>query len=255
MDYIIAADTDIGLVKETNQDSLLIKKAQTPIGMVVFSVLCDGMGGLDKGEVASASLIMALSDWFTKQFPYLVHQQPADYQIRSQWEAIIREQNEKIKSYGKSHYTELGTTAVLLLLTPKRYYIMNVGDSRAYEISSQVNQLTEDQSVVAKKIREGMITPEQAYHDPDRSVLLQCVGSNDHVYPEMFFGETKQNTVYMLCSDGFIHEISNGEIYQYLQPEILYSQEEIRKNIHFLIDMNKQRGESDNITAAVIRTY
>lgn len=255
MEYIIAASTDIGLVKETNQDSLLIKKARTPIGNIVFAALCDGMGGLAKGEVASASLVTALSDWFQEQFPYLVKRQPEDYQIRSQWETIIREQNEKIRNYGRKNYAEMGTTAVILLLTPSRYYIMNIGDSRVYEINSQVWQLTEDQSVVARKVREGIITPEQAYHDPERSVLLQCVGINDHVYPEMFFGETKENAVYMLCSDGFIHEISNGEIYQYLQPEVLSSKEEIKGRIDLLIDINKQRGEKDNITAAVIRTY
>lgn len=254
MDYIISASTDIGLVKQTNQDSLVMKRASTPFGEVVFAALCDGMGGLAKGEVASASLIMALSDWFTQQFPHFAGQQPEDYQIRSQWEKIVREQNEKIKNYGKLHQAEMGTTVVILLLTPKRYYIMNIGDSRVYEIQDQVIQLTEDQTIVAKEVREGILTPEQAYSDPRRSVLLQCVGVNDHIYPEMYFGETKNQSVYLLCSDGFIHEISNEEIYQYLQPGILGSKDAIKNHTDSLIELNKQRKEKDNISVAVIKT-
>lgn len=255
MDYIIAASTDKGLVKETNQDSLMMKRAKSPIGNVVFAALCDGMGGLSKGEVASASLILALSDWFDHRFPYFAGSQPEDYQIRSEWEQIIREQNEKIKNYGKLQRVEMGTTVVLLLLTPNRYYIMNVGDSRAYEITDRINQITEDQTIVAKEVREGILTPEQARNDARRSVLLQCVGVNEHVYPEMYFGKTKQNAVYMLCSDGFIHEISNEEIFQHLQPHILHSQEEIKNHMDDVIDLNKVREEKDNISVAVIKTY
>ena len=59
MNYIISANTDIGIVKSTNQDSLSVKVINTSIGKMAFAILCDGMGGLEKGEVASASVIRA----------------------------------------------------------------------------------------------------------------------------------------------------------------------------------------------------
>lgn len=255
MDYIISASTNIGNTKQTNQDSLLIKKASTPIGKVVFAGLFDGMGGLSKGEVASAALVEAFSNWFYTKLPYLVNHQPEDYEIRNQWEEIIREQAQKIQEYGSKSGTKMGTTAVLILITEKRYYIMNIGDSRAYEICDAVKQLTEDQSLVAREVREGILTPEQALTDPRRSVLLQCVGASPAVYPEMFFGETKKDTVYMLCSDGFVHEINNEELYNGLNPKVCVNSEIIKSQTEGLINLVMQRQERDNISVAIVRTY
>ena len=99
MRYTATADSDVGISKSTNQDSVLIKHASTEIGEVLMAIVCDGMGGLAKGELASATVIDAFSKWFDEEFPLLANSQPEDYQLRSQWENIIRTQNEKIKSY------------------------------------------------------------------------------------------------------------------------------------------------------------
>lgn len=254
MEYIISASSNVGISKDTNQDSVLVKKADTPIGKIVFAALCDGMGGLAKGEVASASVIRALSAWFDDRLPALLGSGLKDYDIRMQWEEIIRNQNQKINLYGRRNGVSMGTTAVILLLTPNRYYIMNVGDSRAYEISyGGLVQLTQDQSLVAKEVREGLLTPEEARIDERRNVLLQCVGASDAVYPEMFFGETKQDAVYMMCSDGFVHEITGEEMYQYLKPEQMFSKEAMHTNIEYLIQLNMQRNERDNISVIAIK--
>ena len=69
MGFLSIAHSDVGIKKNTNQDSVLIKQASTDYGEVLLSVICDGMGGLAKGEVASAALIRAFSDWFEKVFP------------------------------------------------------------------------------------------------------------------------------------------------------------------------------------------
>ena len=71
MDFIIAAHTDAGIKKEVNQDSVLVEIADTDYGKVCFAVICDGMGGLRKGELASATLIRYFSDWFDHTFPEL----------------------------------------------------------------------------------------------------------------------------------------------------------------------------------------
>ena len=71
MNFIISANTDIGISKTTNQDSLTVKHLTTPLGTMVFALMCDGMGGLDKGEVASATVIRAFDEWVHNQLPQL----------------------------------------------------------------------------------------------------------------------------------------------------------------------------------------
>ena len=149
----------------------------------------------------------------------------------------------------------MGTTLVAMLLTETYFFIINVGDSRAYEISSQLRVLTKDQTVVAREIELGKLTPEQAEKDPRRSVLLQCIGASVEVVPDFFVGNVMQDSVYMLCSDGFRHEITPDEIYSYLNASVMTSEPQMQANMQALVETNKQRQERDNITVIGIRTY
>lgn len=255
MNFIISANTDIGTTKSTNQDSLLVMVLHTVRGRMTFGILCDGMGGLEKGEVASASVIQAFRNWVTTQLPKLCEEPLEDSVIRQQWEQIIAEQNQTIKAYGARHGVRLGTTAVVMLLTQYRYYILNVGDSRAYVLTHDVQQLTSDQTFVAREVALGRMTAEAAERDSRRNVLLQCVGASDEVHPDMFFGDVQTNAVYMLCSDGFRHEITTDEIFEKLQPGVLFDEYAMHNHAQFLIDLNKQRQERDNISVALVRTF
>lgn len=255
MNFIISANTDIGLTKDTNQDSLSVKVLNTPQGRMVFAVLCDGMGGLAKGEVASATLVTAFNQWVAEQLPLLCAAPIEDYAIRQQWEAVIVEQNQRIKSYGASQGVRLGTTAVVMLLTQTRYYILNVGDSRAYLVDRDLQQITEDQTFVAREVALGHMTEEEAKVDNRRSVLLQCVGASEEVYPDMFFGDARQGVVYMLCTDGFRHEITPEEIYNAFRPDVMLSDSDMDRETLRLIELNKQRQERDNISVVLVRTF
>lgn len=255
MNFIVSARTDIGIVKSTNQDSLSIRVVNTPQGRMTFAVLCDGMGGLAKGEVASASVIQAFDNWFRTEFPLLCNAPLEDSVIKEQWNNIVTQQNNTIKSYGARQGVRLGTTVVAMLLTQTRYYILNVGDSRAYEISDSIRQITSDQTFIAREIALGNMTEEQAMTDERRNVLLQCVGASDDVYPDMFFGQTQGNAVYMLCSDGFRHEISPQEIFDMLNPGVLFDEYTMNTNSESLIELNKARKERDNISVALVRTF
>lgn len=255
MNFIISANTDIGIVKQTNQDSLTSMVINTAQGRMAFSVLCDGMGGLEKGEVASASVITAFRNWALNTLPQLCNHPLEDATIRSQWDAIVTQQNNMIKSYGARQGVRLGTTVVAMLLTQTRYYVLNVGDSRAYEITTGIRQITNDQTFVAREIALGHMTPEEAAADSRRNVLLQCVGASDEVYPDMFFGNVEHNAVYMLCSDGFRHEITPEEIFEKLQPGVLFDDYTMQQNAVSLIELNKQRQERDNISVSLARTF
>ncbi|MEG2814087.1 MAG: serine/threonine-protein phosphatase, partial [Oscillospiraceae bacterium] len=148
----------------------------------------------------------------------------------------------------------LGTTVVVMLITQTNYYILNVGDSRAYEISDKLYKLTADQTVVAKEILQGKLTVEQAKVDPRRNVLLQCVGASNIVNPDVLVGKTKLDSIYMLCSDGFRHEITPQEIQQAFNPNILLDKQSMTNNAEKLIELNKTRLEKDNISVITIKT-
>lgn len=255
MDFIIQAVTDIGNVKETNQDSLSVKRLSTCQGNMVFAVLCDGMGGLSKGEVASAAVVNAFEQWMWQKLPELAKAPIEEQDLKFQWEEVLRSRNREIQEYSKRCGCSMGTTAVVMLLTQKRYYVMNVGDSRAYELQTELCRLTQDQTLVAQEVREGILTEEQAKTDPRRSVLLQCVGASENIFPEIYSGEVKKDAVYFLCSDGFHHEISDEEIAYYMQPGALCEAQAMANNGNYLIFLDKQRQERDNISLVMVRTY
>lgn len=255
MNYIVSANTDIGIVKRTNQDSLSVKVINTSIGRMSFAILCDGMGGLSNGEVASASVIRAFDYWVNNDLPRLCNTPFDETTIKIQWERILLDQNLALKAYGARRGDRLGTTAVIMLLTDTKYYIMNVGDSRAYEITNFLNQITNDQTFVAREVALGNMTPEQAEVDERRSVLLQCIGASEEVYPDFFVGTAKQNATYMLCSDGFRHEITPDEIFGKFNPDVLMNELTMNQNTLELIELNKQRNERDNISVVLVRTF
>jgi serine/threonine protein phosphatase PrpC len=132
---------------------------------------------------------------------------------------------------------------------------MNVGDTRAYEITDGVKVLTKDHTVVAREVELGNLTPQEAKNDSRRNVLLQCIGASMEVFPDMFVGKTKLNAVYMLCSDGFRNEITENEMYEHLNPDIMIDADGMKDNMYNLIELNKQRQEKDNISVISIRTF
>lgn len=252
---MVSASTDIGIKKTTNQDSLMVKTLKTKRGNITFAVLCDGMGGLAKGEVASATVINAFHNWMMNQLPILCKTGFEDFEIQEQWENTIEIMNQKIMNYGAQQNINLGTTIVAMLITEDRYYIVNVGDSRVYRIGDSVEILTEDQTVVAQEVKNGKLSEEEARIDPRRNVLLQCVGASETVKADFVFGKTEKDVTYMLCSDGFRHEILTQEMYQFLRPEVLTNVSVMKQNADYLIDLNKHRQETDNISVILVRTF
>lgn len=254
MNYMITANSDAGIKKGINQDALLIKVAQTSIGKVCLGVVCDGMGGLTKGELAGATIIRSMENWFETMFPAMLKRGFRSEDLKFQWDTMVLEQNQKLASYASKRSIRMGTTIVAVLLMQDRYYLMNVGDSRAYLVSDQLYQLTKDQTFVQRELDAGHITEEEAKYHPLRNVLLQCVGASEVVIPDFYEGQVYPDNVFILCSDGFRHIITSKEIYRYLNPSVLVNEKIMRDNVVFLTELNKQRREVDNISAVLIRT-
>jgi serine/threonine protein phosphatase PrpC len=254
MNFLISASSDVGIKKKKNQDSLVVKCISIDGNKAVLAVLCDGVGGLERGELASASVANAFGRWQEERLPEVFYGDARETIIREEWQGLLSEYNVKIKNYGYEHGISLGTTVTAILIMQGKYYIVNVGDSRIYEIKEQIRQLTKDQTIVEYELANGIITPEQAKSDSRKSVLLQCVGVSDTLIPDYFTGEVETGAVYMLCSDGFIHKISEEEIYQYLNPDNMDTESQMKENEKTLIKINKQRQETDNISVITIRT-
>ncbi|WP_453993522.1 PP2C family protein-serine/threonine phosphatase [Bacillus nitroreducens] len=248
MAFIHAYHTDVGIKKKTNQDAMLVKTAKTPEGYVGLFVVCDGMGGLDHGELASATVVRGLSDWFETELPDLLHSEQQDEDIRTALERCMREQNEKILDYGNDTDSQVGTTVTALLIIHSQYYLVHIGDSRAYQIQQQVTRLTEDQTLVAREVARGNITPEQALKDPRRNVLLQCVGATKELDVVIHTGETQAGTVFLLCTDGFYHKITEDELLEELRPNPYLNEKQLKYKAIKLVDTVKERKEVDNIS-------
>lgn len=254
MNYLTAHATDIGIQKQTNQDALMIKTADTTKGKIGFFVVCDGMGGLSSGELASATAIQAMSNWFHQTLPSLLtHTDDFEEQIISCLRNEISEVNDEILSYGNQQGIQLGTTLTAILLIDSNYYTFQVGDSRAYVIDEVLHQLTEDQSFVARELARGNITREEASIHPQRSVLLQCIGAREAIDVVITSGIVRTNTMFLLCTDGFYHEISDEEILQSLDPREDHTEEKMYASIVELIECVKQRNETDNISAILLK--
>ncbi|WP_026572743.1 PP2C family protein-serine/threonine phosphatase [Bacillus sp. UNC438CL73TsuS30] len=253
MAILTAFHTDVGIKKKTNQDGLLLKTARTPKGQVGLFVVCDGMGGLAQGELASATVIRGMADWFDSEMPNIAQSEHLEEDIRRELEACIQQLNEKILGYGEAEKVTLGTTLTALLMVHDKYYIAHIGDSRVYQISRTLTQLTTDQTLVAREVARGNLTEEQAKSDPRRNVLLQCVGATKDIEIAFASGELKEKTVFMLCSDGFYHQISEAELAESFHPAKLMDEVRIKEKVIELVELVKARKEVDNISVVVAK--
>jgi len=255
MNFLSAAHSDIGIRKNTNQDALSVQVADTDNGKAALCVICDGMGGLAKGEVASAALITAFAKWFTEEFPLLTYKGLKESALQASWNSLIQVQNKRIIGYGDELHIQLGTTVSAILIYRKQYYVVNVGDSRVYEIRAGISQITKDHTFVQREIDMGRMTLKEAATSDKQNVLVQCVGVSYLVTPDFFTGPAEKGTTYLLCSDGFRHNISKEEIYKKCNPWIIQNEQQMEADLIYLTNLNKHRQEMDNISAILIGVY
>lgn len=249
--FLTAYHTDSGIRKNINQDSLLLKGAVKDSEEILFTVLCDGMGGMAKGELASATVIRAFSEWFETVYLQKGSRWSGE-EVNLQWKTLLEQVNEALIKYGKERQIHLGTTVTACLFRADgRYLAVHVGDTRIYLMNQNIIQLTEDHTLVAREIKHQSMTPEQAKADSRRNVLLQCIGVNPFFRPQYIEGFLKAGDSVLLCSDGFRHEVSEQEMYSELrnaENEAIMKQKLVK-----LVELNKQRNETDNITAIFVK--
>lgn len=231
----------------------MLKVARTDYGKVLMAAVCDGMGGLARGELASATLVRMLSEWFGEDFPPMLYQGLSMDRFHISIENLVYRANDRIGNYAHAMHSDMGTTMALLLIVGNVYYVANVGDSRVYLLGNGLQQLTQDQTFIQQELREGRMTPEEAKRDPRRNVLLQCVGASPVITPDYYTGEVPPGSVFLLCSDGFRHVITPEEIYEYCNPGRMQTEDAMKESLQYLTELDKYRQEVDNISSALIR--
>lgn len=234
-----AAYTDVGIKKKVNQDAVILKVAGTVSGKLAFAAICDGMGGLQQGEVASEMLCLSYEQWFRQELPLFLKGGKDICYFQTTLEQTTRNADARMKQYGRQHGIRMGTTATMLLVVEDKYYIFHVGDTRVYRITdSDINQLTTDHICRERQ-----------------NVLLQCVGASPELHPEVLHGEIGEQATFLLCSDGFRHKVEKKEFFQLLNPLAVQSEEAMQNHLHILTERNKARGETDNISAIALKIF
>lgn len=251
--FITYSATDVGTVKSMNQDSIGVIVNTHPNLNAALGVVCDGVGGLQEGEYASATTYKRFMDWFQYELPQLVQEERFESILKKRWCKLVENHNQYLYEYANGKQVRLGTTLTALLLFQGRYYTMQVGDSRAYQISSTIKQLTEDQSLVALEVRKGILTKEQARFDPRRNVLLQSIGYARHVGPDFRSGDMQEEAGYLICSDGFYHCVEETEMVANFYSDKMTTTELLKDRTDRLLELVKKRGETDNISVAVMK--
>ena len=249
----VAMHTDRGRVKSVDQDGCCYLEASTSIGRVIMAVICDGVGGLSKGELASTTVIQRFSQWFAEDLPTFIGFNGDDphmlESIQNVWDTLLQIASENIYGHGEREGVTLGTTFTGMIVVGGRYLIGHVGDCRAYEIANAgVRQPTSDQTLVAQQVAAGIITPEQAATHPKRNVILQSVGTHDGVEPEFVMGEYNPKATYLFCCDGFYNKLSAEELAGGFAPSEFATEDGLRQTCAQYVEGVLGRGEKDNVT-------
>jgi protein phosphatase len=253
--------TDIGCQRNHNEDCFSIqstvRKVESPQGQTLqaegFYVLCDGMGGHEGGEVASALAVETLKNYFTDHWQDSL---PSEDQIL---EAIclanraIFDLNQERSSSGSGR---MGTTLAMALVQNNTLAIAHVGDSRIYRFSerSGLEQITIDHEVGQREIQRG-VEEAIAYARPDAYQLTQALGPRDAngIKPDVKFLELNEDMLLLLCSDGLTdNDLLETYWESHLTP-LLSGQMTLDIGVGHLIELANQHNGHDNITAIAVR--
>ena len=233
--------TDIGKVRVSNEDQAI---ALTNASGNVLLVVCDGMGGQNKGDLASSLAVHTIMTSFKSRKGFM------NAYFGKMWVSkAIREANKSIyeQSQSNPNYRGMGTTVTLLLIIKDVAILGHVGDSRCYFLKNHHDlvQMSEDQTYVNYLLRTGQITAEEALTHPKRHVLMNALG----IYPSASV-DIKTfpylNEEVLLCSDGLYNNVPFDNI-----AAIVKGNDTIEQKVNELIAIGNKNGGSDNIAVVL----
>jgi PPM family protein phosphatase len=203
--------------------------------------IADGMGGAQAGEVASGLAAAVLKE------------ATGDERGEDRVASLIQEANRRVfqRSSEDAATSGMGTTMTVALLDAGAQTIAfgHVGDSRAYRIrGGELEQLTDDHSLVGELVRSGRLSPEEAESHPQRAVITRALGTEPDVDVDTFTVEAEPDDVYLLCSDGLTDMVSGAEIQRLVEEG-----GELERAARALVNAANAGGGEDNITVVLFR--
>lgn len=238
----IFGKTDVGLVRETNQDTFMSGDLTPSVG---FALVCDGMGGENGGNVASQLARDIISTQVMQNLREYMDPRSVYHLILAALNAANSVVYEKAQQ--QPALTGMGTTAVLAVVMNDILYIGHVGDSRAYLLrKGKLTQLTKDHSFIQYLLEHGQITEEQAKSHPQKNQITRAIGVESTVEIDYNEFPCKYGDKILLCTDGLTNCCSEAEIL------LILEQNNARQSVKRLLQAAKKHGGHDNITAVVL---
>lgn len=233
--------TDTGLVRKNNQDSYAIRVLDDNLAI---AVICDGMGGAQAGNVASAVAVEAFAAALESACKDGIP--PDAERKRELLRAACKAANTRVYELACANpeYAGMGTTLVAALILSHEIYVVNVGDSRCYIWSEgELKQVTTDHSLVQALVDIGDITPEEARTHPKKNLITRALGIEEGVASDVFQLERKPQSVLLLCSDGMSNVVADETI-----KEVLGRQMPPQPTAAELLSLAVEQGAPDNVT-------
>lgn len=235
--------TDTGCVRRENQDAF----AAFTLESYTIGVVCDGMGGVGGGRIASSIAVdhfeRALREALRPDMSPQQLREAAGYCISMAHQAVRRRQKESWE------LENMGTTLVSAIVQPHLAVVSNVGDSRAYLISRRdgIRQISKDHSLVEDMIERGNLTADEARHHPSRNLITRALGAEETVEADGFAVTWEEGDCLLLCSDGLVNTVTDQEILF----EVMHNADR-NTCLSQMMDISRRRGAPDNVTAVLI---
>ncbi|MBR2579235.1 MAG: Stp1/IreP family PP2C-type Ser/Thr phosphatase [Clostridia bacterium] len=240
----IFSKSDIGKKRTINQDSFAHKVLSESMS---WSIVCDGMGGLSAGELASGKAVKSISDFFQTH----LSESSSKEDIKKYMFEAARLANEEIYKSTKENpeLGKMGTTLVMCIVKNDFAGVAYLGDSRAYLLTDEsISQISVDHSVVQQMLESGEITPEQAKNHPQKNIITRALGIDPTISLDYKEVNIPPKVRMLLCTDGLTNYLDSLEILDILKR---YSGESAAEK---LIEESNNRGGKDNITVSIIET-
>ena len=249
MKFLAGARTDKGIIRQNNEDNFYVAEGD---GILLVA---DGMGGHASGEVASKIAIDVIRDYFDgiktgrelQVGRYCEEFSEATNKIGS----AVRLANQAIyeASKGNPLWHGMGTTVAATLITGNRLSIAHVGDSRVYLVrANDMEQLTDDHSLVSEQVKRELITKEQAKESDIKNILTRALGVNPEVEVDLDELALLNGDILILCTDGLTTMVEEDEI-----VSVVTTTDDPDMACERLISMANENGGRDNVTVIVAR--
>jgi protein phosphatase len=239
MNYEFCLQTDPGLARENNEDSVAVDEPTR------LAILADGMGGYNAGEIASGMATTFIKSELGRWLAQAGRHANAR-EVRRAMEICVDNANRSIFNAANSnpHYSGMGTTLVLAVFQEGRVLLGHIGDSRCYRLrGSEFMQITKDHSLLQEQMDAGLITPAQAATSNNKNLVTRALGVEDTVLLEVSEHKVETGDVFLMCSDGLSDMVDDQGI-----ARILVQEGPLADKVSQLIAAANANGGRDNIS-------